>query len=163
MATRGRKPTPTHLKVVTGNPGRRPLPANEPQGPAGVPDCPPHLQGLAREEWDRLAPALAQMGVLTLIDGGALALYCQAWSRWVQAEQAIAKMAARDQMTGGLMIKTANGNPIQNPLVGIANKAMADCNRYAAELGITPSSRSRIAAVGDSNATRNDPTAKFGL
>ena len=29
MAIRGRKPKPTNLKVLEGNPGKRPLPTNE--------------------------------------------------------------------------------------------------------------------------------------
>ncbi len=33
MAKRGRKPTPTHLKEVQGNPGHRPLPADQPEDP----------------------------------------------------------------------------------------------------------------------------------
>ena len=54
-------------------------------------------------------------------------------------------MAERDQLTSGLMIKTTNGNAVQNPLVGTANKAMGDMVRYAAEFGMTPSARSRVA------------------
>jgi hypothetical protein len=50
-------------------------------------------------------------------------------------------MGKRDMLTGGLMIKTSNGNAIQNPLVGTANKAAADMVRYAAEFGMTPSAR----------------------
>jgi hypothetical protein len=30
---RGRKPKPTHLKLLEGNPGRRPLNTGEPRGP----------------------------------------------------------------------------------------------------------------------------------
>jgi len=69
-------------------------------------------------------------------------------------------MAERDRLTGGLMIKTSNGNAIQNPLVGIANKAMADMVRYAAEFGMTPSARSRIRGEEASGQTA-DPAAKY--
>jgi P27 family predicted phage terminase small subunit len=48
----------------------------------------------------------------------------------------------------GLVVKTKSGNIIQNPLVGVANKAMADVVRYAAEFGMTPSARSRIEVGG---------------
>ena len=57
-------------------------------------------------------------------------------------------MAERDLTTHALMIRTSNGNAVQNPLVGTANKAMADMMRYATEFGVTPSARSRIAAEG---------------
>jgi len=43
--------------------------------------------------------------------------------------------------------------------MGAANKAMADMMRYAAEFGMTPSARSRIAA-GKSNGP-NDVATKY--
>lgn len=107
---------------------------------------PDHLADEAKVEWGRVGHELFQLGVLTNIDRGALAAYCQAYARWVKAERAIVKMAEHDELTGGLMIKTSNGNAVQNPLVGVANKAMADMMRYAAEFGMTPSARSRIEA-----------------
>ena len=54
-------------------------------------------------------------------------------------------MAERDELTSGLMIKTTNGNAIQNPLVGVARRAAADMVRYASEFGLTPSARARLA------------------
>jgi P27 family predicted phage terminase small subunit len=86
------------------------------------------------------------LGLLTRIDRAALATYCQAYGRWVTAELALAKMASRDLLSAGLMIKTTNGNLIQNPLVGTANRAMLDMLRIAAEFGMTPASRARIEA-----------------
>lgn len=143
---RGRKPKPTHLKLVTGNPGRRPLNKAEAMPPPDLPSPPPELSDDAKVEWGRVATELFRCGLLTKADRAALAAYCQAYGRWVQAERAVAEMGKRDQLTGGLMIKTTNGNAVQNPLIGIANKAMADMVRYAAEFGMTPSARSRIKA-----------------
>ena len=140
----GRRPKPTALKLIDGNPGGRPLNDLEPQPVVGAPTCPAHLSPTAKAEWKRLAQQLESLGIISQLDRAAFAAYCQAYARWVQAEKAIAKMAEKDQLTGGLMIKTSNGNAIQNPLVGIANKAMADMVRYAAEFGMTPSARSRI-------------------
>ena len=59
-------------------------------------------------------------------------------------------MAKCDLLTGGLLIRTRNGNAIQNPLVGTAIKAASDMVRYAAECGMTSSARVRLAvdAVG---------------
>lgn len=158
MATRGRKPKPTHLKLVTGNPGKRKLNESEAKPAPHLPTAPPHLSKEARAEWDRLAEQLYRAGLLSGVDRAALAAYCQAWSRWVQAETAIARMAERDTLTGGLMVKTSNGNAVQNPLVGTANKAMADVMRYAAEFGMTPSARSRISAEGQQD---DDPADGF--
>ncbi len=92
---------------------------------------------------------------MTNLDRGALAAYCQAYGRWGAAETALARMAERDAVTDGPIIRSKTGNAIQNPLVGAANKAMADMVRYAAEFGLTPSARSRVSAVGqfgDDNA-----------
>jgi len=81
---------------------------------------------------------------MTDLDRAALAAYCQAYGRWVQAERALSKMAEQDALTGALMIKTKNGNAIQNPIVGTANHAMSEMMRYATEFGMTPSARTRI-------------------
>jgi len=137
---------PTALKLIMGNPGKRPINPREPKPENRIPDPPECLTTVAAIEWMRVSEELGALGLLTGLDRAALAAYCQAYGRWVQAESAIAEMAKRDLLTGGLMIKTSNGNAIQNPLVGTAHKAAADMVRYACEFGMTPSARSRIAA-----------------
>lgn len=112
-----------------------------------MPSVPPHLSPDAVTEWDRVAKELFTAGLLSSLDRAVLAAYCQAYARWAQAERALTDMGRRDQLTAGLMIKTTGGNAIQNPLVGIANKAAADMVRYASEFGMTPSARTRIQAA----------------
>jgi phage terminase small subunit len=56
------------------------------------------------------------------------------------------------------MIRTTNGNIVQNPLVGVARRAKADTVRYAVELGLTPASRSRVDGHGGHSA---DPASRF--
>jgi P27 family predicted phage terminase small subunit len=159
-AMRGRKPRPTYLKLVTGNPGKRPLNAAEPKPKTGIPAPPAELSGDAKAEWRRVAHHLHALGILTTADRAALAAYCQAYGRWRQAERALAEMAKLDPVTGALMIRTKDGNAIQNPLVGTANKAMADMVRYAAEFGMTPSARTRIAGA-PADGHDDDPAAKY--
>ena len=72
---------------------------------------------------------------MTNLARGAFVAYCQTYGRWVAAETALARMAERDAVTKGLIIRTKTGNAIHNPLVGAANKTMADTLRYAAEFG----------------------------
>ena len=134
--TRGRKPKPSALKLLTGNPGKRPLPSDEPQIPASLPPAPDHLNELARGEWKRVAESLYNCGILTALDRAALGAYCTAYARWAEAET---KLEAE-----GFTIETSLGTIIQSPLVGIANKAAADMVRYASEFGMTPSARSRV-------------------
>lgn len=151
----GRKPTPTNIKLITGNPGKRPLPKSEPKPRNRKPKPPEHLNDDASGEWKRVADELSAIGILSGLDRGALAAYCQAYGRWAQAERALAKMT---NQADGLIIKTTSGNMIQNPLVGVANKAMSDMVRYAAEFGMTPSARSRVHAEDDD---REDPANEF--
>jgi phage terminase small subunit len=94
-------------------------------------EAPLELSPEAVAEWDRL---VAGKDELSDRDRGMLAAYCQAHGRWKQAERALAAMAQRDPVTSGLMIKNKAGNAIENPLVGIANRAMVDMARYATAL-----------------------------
>jgi P27 family predicted phage terminase small subunit len=135
---RGRKPKPTALKRLDGNPGKRGYNQAEPVLPEGLPDCPGHLAEPAREDWHRIAGTLHEAGVLTTVDRAALAAYCQAWGRWVEAEEKLQDTPA--------MIKTPSGYVQQNPWLPVANKQLDIMGRYMAELGITPASRSRIQA-----------------
>jgi P27 family predicted phage terminase small subunit len=156
----GTKPKPIALRKVMGNPGKRALPTAEAQFIPSLPSPPPHLSDDAKVEWGRASDELYKVGLLTSADRSVFGAYCQAYGRWAQSERTIIEMGKKDLLTGGLMIKTSNGNAIQNPLVGIANKAMADMVRYATELGMTPSARSRITAAPPISK-EDDPTAEY--
>jgi P27 family predicted phage terminase small subunit len=145
----GRRPKPTRTKQIQGNPGRRPLNEREPKIAPNIPDCPEHLDLVAREEWARITPELHGMRILSRIDRAALAAYCQAWSRWVDAEDNLRKF--------GTIIKTPKGYPIQNPYLAIANTAIDTMRRFLVEFGMTPSSRSRIIAGEQSEPREDDP------
>ena len=169
MGIRGRRPTPTRLKLLNGNPGRRPLNKGEPKPEPAIPSPPEFLSEEAKLEWTRVSDQLFRLGLLSHLDRTSLAAYCQAYGRWKQAEAAIAELAKRDQLSHGLMIKTSNGNLVQNPLVGTANKAMSEMMRYAIEFGMTPRARSRVDAgvsfdVGKFAGLlgpRDDPAEKY--
>lgn len=132
----GRKPKPTALKELAGNPGKRALNKREPQPRRMLPPCPRHLTGEARREWRRMGGELVRLGVMTAVDKATFAAYCVAWARWVDAEANVAKL--------GPIVKTANGNLIQNPYLAVANRALEQMTKLAAEFGMTPSSRSRV-------------------
>jgi P27 family predicted phage terminase small subunit len=70
------------------------------------------------------------------------------------------KHLAGDNSTDGLMMSTINGNLIQNPVIGILNKARADVARFATDLGMTPSSRSRVTATPPDGG-KEDPADKY--
>lgn len=78
------------------------------------------------------------MGLLTSIDIDSLAFYCVLFARWEKAERIVREK--------GEVIKTVNGNIIQNPYLSIANRSLEQMNKIASEFGMTPSSRSRVKA-----------------
>ena len=139
MATRGARPLPTRLKMVRGTLRNGRTTGHEPVLPVEIPRCPAHLGREAKREWKRVSQELAGYGLLTRIDRAALALYCEAWGRWVEAEGALRKY--------GAMIKAPSGFPMQSPYLAMANKAMEQIRAMLTEFGMSPSSRTRVHAV----------------
>jgi P27 family predicted phage terminase small subunit len=141
VATRGRKPTPTAIKELEGNPGKRKLNENEPRPGHTAPTCPKWLDPEAKKEWKRLAKKMEAMGVLTQVDMAAFAGYCQSYSRWKENEEFISK--------NGSLVRTPSGYWQQVPQVSIAQQYMKQMGRFAEQFGLTPASRSRIIADSD--------------
>ena len=150
---RGRRPKPTRLKVLTGNPGKRPLNESEPRPDPAIPECPPELGELAHREWNRLVGELAVLNMLTNLDRAALAAYCGAYALWAEATQAIQKY--------GVMIKSPSGYPVQSPYVSVANRQAEIMMRIASEFGFTPASRSRISTRPDTEPTLFDQLGDY--
>jgi P27 family predicted phage terminase small subunit len=145
MTTTGRKPVPTHLKLLRGNPGQRRL-NDEPQPEQlpDVPEPPPFITGYAADEWWITGTELHRLGLLTKVDIPALACYCHAYAQWRMAAESLAKMAANDPVMHAQIVKSKLGDAIANPLVSIMRKHAGDVIRYASEFGLTPAARSRI-------------------
>ena len=137
---KGRKPKPTVLKVISGNPGKRPLPKHEPQPKPDCPEPPDNLSPAALEEWDRVVPLLYQLGLLSGLDRAALVAYCVAWGRWMDAEDALLK--------SGAVVMSPNGFPVPSPFLAVANRAMKQIKEFLAEFGMSPSSRTRVTVSG---------------
>jgi len=135
---RGRKKIPTALKLIKGTARKHRTNFKEPKISVEAPKPPSHLGKIAKEEWKRKIPVLLQMGIISLGDDAALAAYCMAYERWVTAEKALQKKKET------LTLSTLTGNIIQNPLVGVANRAMELMHKFLIEFGLTPVSRTRI-------------------
>ena len=135
----GRKPKPTAVKKLEGNPGKRKLNTKEPVPAKGMPACPDWLMPEAKKEWERLAKLMNQRGVLTEVDMAAFAAYCQSYARWREAQEHIT--------SGGSTFETDKGYQLQ----------------AASEFGLTPSSRSRIVAGnGKAKETEDEMEALLG-
>jgi P27 family predicted phage terminase small subunit len=149
MAKYGRRPNPTHLKLLRGNPGHQALNKNEPQPDPtpNVPDPPEYLVGFAKDEWVRVCVELYSMKLLTRVDLQPLAAYCQAYAVFRTAVETYNEMAKRDPATRAIMVKAKTGTALQNPVLLTMRHAANDMVRYAAEFGFTPSARSRISTI----------------
>lgn len=151
----GRKPTPTNLKLLKGNPGKRKLDtAGEVQPMLGAPECPDWLSDEAKAEWARVCPELEQLGVLAFIDRAALAAWCVEWARFVEAEENIREhgivLLKIDQVIERAgeptIIVTKAG---RNPATLISTQAQAHMRAWASEFGFTPSARTRVRKPGE--------------
>lgn len=154
MATRGRKPTPTAIKELEGNPGKRPLNAKEPKPVKKAPSCPKWLEPEAKKEWRRLSKLLEQLGVLTELDMASFAAYCQAYARYKEAEEFITQH--------GSIVKTPSGYWQQVPQVAQAQTYSKIMLRLAEQFGLTPSARSRIIAGGGDSAPADEMEELLG-
>jgi P27 family predicted phage terminase small subunit len=153
----GRRPTPSALKLVKGNPGKRPVNKREPRPAMEPPAKPSHLSPFAGEAWDRVAPELHRLGLLTVVDGVALELLVCAYDDWRTAHDEVTDEGATyetETAQGGRMVRT-------NPHVAIRADAWRRVKSILAEFGLTPASRAKIETAPADVAT--DPAdAYFG-
>lgn len=149
----GRKNTPTALKLIRGNPGRRPLPEHEPAPEARIPDPPEHLSAQAREHWNAVARMLHDARVMTVMDGHALELLCDSYVRYVEANEKVRRH--------GMVMKTPGGFFVQSPFLAIANKAFEQMKSILTEFGMTPASRTKIQTT-DAKQKASNPWDAFG-
>jgi phage terminase small subunit len=143
MATRGRKPTPTAIKELEGNPGKRKLNENEPKPERKAPACPKWLdkdakKGMApagEEDGSSRNPYRSRYGSLRCL----LPVLCEMeGSRGVHQEH-------------GSLVRTPSGYWQQVPQVSIAQTYMKQMGKFATEFGLTPASRSRLIADAGEN------------
>lgn len=136
---KGRKPRPSAQRRLAGNPGHRATNQSEPDPPPVTDafDLPPaELDDLptAQAEWRRLAPMLRQCRQVTEADRGALLALCIEWDRYLEA-----RVKAQPRV-----IAAPSGYAMPNPWLSIQTKALAACLKLWPELGLTPSSRTRV-------------------
>ena len=135
MGTRGPIAQPDNVRALRGNPGGRPAPKRLSTKP-GTPSVPAWLDTEAKAEWRRVVPELDRLGVLAKVDRAALATYCAAWSKFVQAE----KLLQSDDLVAE---RRAGNGPAKNPAWQIWREAATTVAALAKELFLTPSARLR--------------------
>lgn len=144
---KGRKPVPTALKILRGNPGRRALTVGEPKPRSDdAYPAPEWLDEEARAEWARLEPELVKIGLLTRADLPAFAAYCAEVGTFQSAARELAHPTRK--LSGGR----------RNLLLGFRRKASQEMRRWAAEFGLTPAARVRLKSEPP---PPEDPLAKY--
>ena len=151
----GPRPKPTALKLVTGNPGRRPLPKNEPKPRRVAPAPPERLSRGAMVAWGSLCERLGRLGVMTEMDVDALEQLCE--------NIAEVHLLRADLVAHGMFekITRTNGSVVTVPRAQYT--ALGDAERrlraMLAEFGLTPSARTKVTAAPDEQPA--DPAAKY--
>lgn len=120
---------PTALKVLAGNPGKRPLPKSEPIF-ADVDEKPPEwLNEKAAELWHVYSGQLSANGMLNTANREFLGAYCQ--------------------LTASFILEQEQGDP---PCL----KKLQQMRLMAREFGFTPSSQASVSAPVKTEADEKD-------
>lgn len=151
--TRGRRPLPTALKVARGNPGKRKLNLDEPQPLPGA-AMPGFLSPEARKYWPDLAYQLEEAGVLTRVDGIALALLCEAFATW--------RTASRRAQRNPTVTSRKSGMVRRSPYYTVMNEAQSQVLGLLREFGMSPASRTRVTRIKPINAGNKFAAIKAG-
>lgn len=161
MGQRGPQPKPSELRILEGNPSRRPLPPNEPQYPAGLPLKPRRMSPGAGKVWDELVDDMAGAHVLRSVDQRALWHLCEdealieeayagIW-KMIRALKKKAKQEGKELPAGAVMqlLMMTSGRMAMSSIRDLSVRAVIQRR----EFGLTPASRSRVEALSDAQFT----------
>lgn len=150
----GRRPRPSALRLIEGNPGKRNLAkqlAREPVAEVGA-TMPAGLSAAARAHWKIVAAQLTDARILTRLDAVALSQYCEVFAQWRDATDKVAEF--------GASVETGQGGLKLSPYWAAFIQASGELRRMLIEFGMTPSARARVAAIGK-KADDADPFETF--
>lgn len=152
------KPTPTALRLIKGNPGKRAINKLEPKKIAPSIKVPSHLDPIAKTVWKKTAKTLDELGVLSDTDLQTFENYCETYAR-------IRRLRAELKELGGTTYKSVkpDGEVLWKayPQVAQLDSAERNFRSFAVELGLTPSARTKVQVKDKKD--ENDPLAKYGV
>jgi|GEM_PF-270735 len=151
----GRRPKPTHLKVVTGNPGKRKLNDKEPAPVREIPSPPAHLTDWGKVAWGKLTVLLDGMGVLTVADTLALERLCDIYADILQLRLTIA-----DEGRTYTVQTDDRHNPIGD-VRGDIQAAQITSAVYGAQGVKVPLNDAILQWSGDEQAEEDDPFVRL--
>jgi len=138
MSNRGRPAKPTKLKVLQGTDRADRLNENEPKPMEykKIPKPPYYLDYYAKKEWERVAPILVDVGLLTKADLSMFQDYCEMHAHCIRLNKKI-----RDE---GYDFETDKGYMQRKPATTIIKDFMSEKQKLANMLGLSPSARTNI-------------------
>jgi P27 family predicted phage terminase small subunit len=99
---------------------------------------PKWLVGPALEEFNRLAPQMVALGVLTDWDRGLFVAWCETWGRYVTLARQVSE-------SGEIITEVGErGHKQVSPEISELRKCLDDMVKLAARFGFSPSDRTRI-------------------
>lgn len=131
---KGRKRKPTALKVASGTAEHNPqrMNPNEPQPPIGAPPKPEFVDPVASQAWDDCCRWLADCQLLTVVEAGLIRAYAENWADYSRLRKA--------------WLRDGKYSP--------GYRHTKDSNlKLLAEMGLTPSSRSRVSKITEAPQT----------
>jgi len=123
------------VKVLAGNPGKRPLNVAEPKPELSKGRAPRGLGQEGSKFWRKYAPALAALGILTEVDEPGLRMAAEHYE--------VAVRAATQLHDEDLTLEGRDG-PRKNPLVQIMRDNSSALKGWLIEFGMTPAARSKV-------------------
>lgn len=137
--------TPSHLRLVRGNPSKRPISETEPKPEKRVPPTPKHFNKQERYWFKVLGERLHALGLISVLDGMALELLVGAYIEWRHHRDVL------DREGETYKTVSADGNTLirPHPQVAMMVDAWKRVCRMQAEFGMTPASRSKVGGSGE--------------
>jgi P27 family predicted phage terminase small subunit len=137
---------PIDLKLLEGNPGKRPI-KKQKKIDANNLKCPIWLCSEAKEEWKIILRILKKLNLISTLDKTILAMYCQNYARWKQAEE---------ELNSEKLKTLGQRGPIINPLVKISQSYQTRMKISIEKLGLSPSDRANLDMIMDNELTEDE-------
>ena len=162
----GRKAKPVDLQLVQGNPNRRTKKelharkqAEEKLKPNSDRVKPPGWLGKqAKKEFRRIVKEMEHIDLLTNVDVDMLACYCDAYEGYQEATRIIQEEGMMVEYTN----KAAETNKVPHPLLAKRRQLFDQMKSIAGELGLSPSSRAKLALPRDNDKPKDPFEERFG-
>ena len=136
MARKGPRSKPTHLKIIEGNPGKRPLHSRAPKQPSNRPIAPSWLSDDAKTEWRFIVPKLDAAGIITKLDRTTLAVFCEEVATFVEATEWV--------QSKGILVSGQKGEAVKNPALQIQRDSARLIATYSRMFGFSPVDRANM-------------------